>query len=311
MIEFTIAIDEEPLTLDVCRACEFVWFDAGKLESLAPHAPPPHVLGELELDKMSPEMREKLAMTEVEMIAKRDPAYNEPDQDWKTLPAILGLPVELDSEPMARLPWATYLLALTIAAVSLAAFRDLRHVVDNYGLLPSQPMRHYGLTFITSFFIHGGVIHLLSNLYFLLVFGRRVESDLGPWRWLLLVFLATQIGNLVELIGEFRDLPSIGASGGISGLLAYYALKYPKARVGMIFRFYLFIRWIPFSASTLFIIWILLQIWGAYDQVAGFSNIASLAHLGGGFAGFGFWWMMRAAKMPPVVEPGRINIKVS
>jgi membrane associated rhomboid family serine protease len=85
-------------------------------------------------------------------------------------------------------------------------------------------------------------------------------------------------------------LPLIGASGGISGLLVYYGLKFPHAQLGVALRFFFVIfDWREFSAWRILIVWVLLQILGAVLQVRGQSHVASLAHLGGGVAGAVFW----------------------
>jgi hypothetical protein len=75
-------------------------------------------------------------------------------------------------------------------------------------------------------------MHLAGNLYFLLVFGSNVEDCLGKWRFFALILLATLAGDVLHVLAQPSSIVScIGASGGISGLIAYYVLKFPHARL--------------------------------------------------------------------------------
>jgi membrane associated rhomboid family serine protease len=82
-------------------------------------------------------------------------------------------------------------------------------------------------------------------------------------------------------------------------LIAFYALKFPHARLGILMRFgFVFIpRWIQFPAWCAFLLWLLLQFWGAYEQIAGFSNVSSLAHLGGTAVGVVLWFFWRRIEL--------------
>lgn len=165
MTEATVVLEGNELTLDLCRLCEFIWFDPGEYESLPLAPPKPHVLGEIDYPKLPMELREKLAMMKVDEIAAKARAEDPtPDASWKTLPSVLGLPVEMDSDPLDCIPWATYSLSAVIAVVSIAAFFHLKTIVEGYGLIPDQFGRDYGLTLLTSFFLHGSPFHLIGNL---------------------------------------------------------------------------------------------------------------------------------------------------
>src|SRR5215472_17901244 len=132
-----------------------------------------------------------LAMAEVERLSKQaegsDFDSGAPEESWKQIAAFLGMPVEFDEPEEERKPWATWLLSGVIISASLLAFSNLREVVQRFGLIPAQATRLDGLTFATSFFLHAGVIHLLGNMYFPLVFGDNVEDFLRPLRYLALI----------------------------------------------------------------------------------------------------------------------------
>jgi membrane associated rhomboid family serine protease len=304
MDRVTLELDRRPLELDLCRRCEFVWFDRGEYEALPPPEPKPRALGDIDLKSLPLELREKIAMAKVKEIADRarveDP---EPDEGWKNVPAVLGLPVEMESQPALRFPWATWVLSGLIAAISITAFFHLRAAVIDYGLIPDMAWRRHGLTFVSAFFLHAGVVHLLGNLYFLIVFGRPVENFIGPWRWLALIASAAFVGDLLHVkFDPHGTIPCVGASGGISGLLIFYALKFPYAKIGLMLR-YAIIRygWIQLPAWTAFLLWAVLQGWGAYQQITGSSNVSALAHLGGvavGFIGWLAWRNLDAVRAP-------------
>ncbi len=281
--------------LDVCRKCPLVWFDPGEFAS-APSAPTP--VGQ---DAgLPPAVKEKLAILRIEDERRKvDQAMTSPEEIWKNLPGFMGLPVEFDSADVFVRPIATWTIAAVIVAVSVWGFFDLNAVVKAYGFIPAQPWRLDGLTWITSFFIHGGLLHLVGNVYFLLIFGDNVEERLGVCKYLLLIALSTVCGDMLHLLFEHRSaLPSIGASGGISGVLAFYALSFPKARLGVFFRFpyTLMYQWIKIPAAAAFAVWILLQAYGTYEQIRGMSNISSLAHIGGVAVGVLFWLAWRGAR---------------
>lgn len=304
-VQVEVEAQAQSVPLEVCKRCEFVWFDRGEFELMPPPKPKPKVLGEIDESTMSPEAREKLALARVKEIAEQSQATAGPDEEWKTIPGLFGLPVEMESTPSSVIPWATYITTGLIALVSLASFFDLKNIIAQWSLIPALPWRHGGLTFLTSFLLHGGPIHLFGNLYFLFVFGGHVENNLGWRRWLALLAAAALIGDVAHItLDPQSSRPMIGASGGISGLLAFYALKFPDAKLGILFRIYFNYCWIPLPAWTAFFIWILFQVWGSYEQVLGIGNVSSLAHLGGVAAGVAAWMAWRNPAVRPLSEVG-------
>jgi membrane associated rhomboid family serine protease len=273
--------------IDVCTACHFVWFDRGEFEAL-----PKTDVRKPPGKRISPEEIEALALQRLEQV--KDKQYADetgPDHWWEIFPALFGIPVEYNRTPLRNRPIATWLLAIVIAAVSIMAFRNLGPIVKGWGLVPAELGRHFGLTFITSFFLHAGYSHLFGNLYFLVVFGDNSEDVLGKTRYLLLIALATFTGHIAQILSDpSSTIPCIGASGGISGVLAYYCLRFPRARVGIIL---FFVRWIRMPVGGLLVLWILLQIITAMKNSLGIANVAIFAHLGGATVGVLFWLATR------------------
>ena len=141
------------------------------------------------------------------------------------------------------------------------------------------------ITSFTSMFIHGGWDHLLGNMLFLLVFGIHVERSMGRLRFLLFYFVCGLGANALEIVAAAgSDVPGIGASGAIAGVLAGYLLLYPRSHIDALLplgRFY----W-PTRVPA----WIFIGLWFAYQLVlsvvsfgdlSGEGGVAYSAHVGG------------------------------
>jgi len=286
MAEVPILCGQKTEYLDVCTGCHFIWFDPREFESLpksaASKAP--------KAVEMSNKEKEALALASLEEVKRmqtdQEAHETSPDSWWEVAVAYTEIPVEYNYTPLKHRPIATWLLAVVIAVVSLSTFHDLKSVVTNWGLIPAEFSRHFGLTFVTSFFLHGGLVHLLGNLYFLIVFGDNSEDVLGKWRYLLLIATAAIVGDIAHIISDpSSTTPCIGASGGISGVLAYYCLRFPKATIGIV----VFFHWVRLPVGAMLAIWVVLQIFAAMQQSVGIGNVAVFAHLGGAAVGVLFW----------------------
>jgi membrane associated rhomboid family serine protease/Zn-finger nucleic acid-binding protein len=300
----TVALsDKAAVDVDVCQHCHFVWFDAGEVDTLKPRPVPPAP------PELPPEARQVLAMEKVKELAEEargsDFDSAPPDEQWKTIAGFFGFPVEFDAPADERKPWATWTLATAIIVASLWALPQLRSIVQSYGLIPAQASRLHGLTFVTSFFLHAGLIHLIGNMYFLLVFGDNVEDFLGRFRYLGLIAVAAFVGDLVHIAADPQaQIPCIGASGGIAGVITFYALKFPHVRLGFLMRWgFIWFRWIRLPAWFVFILWILFQAIGAWEQKAGISSVSAFAHLGGAAVGVITWLVWRRAPVAAPVSP--------
>lgn len=293
--------DRVEINVDVCQHCHFIWFDAHEVDTLVPRLLDP-VAAEPELPQKA---REMLAIAEVERLSKQAEGSDfdsaAPEESWKQIATFLGMPVEFDAPEELRRPWATWLLSAAIICASLVAFSNLREVVQRFGLIPAQATRLDGLTFVTSFFLHAGIIHLAGNMYFLLAFGHAVENFLRPLRYLTLIALAAFIGDLAHIALDLRSqIPCIGASGGIAGVITFYALNFPRLRLAFLMRWgFVWFHWIRLPAWFVFVLWILFQIIGTLEQKAGMSSVSSAAHLGGAAMGLLAWLVWRKPKNEP------------
>jgi rhomboid family protein len=144
------------------------------------------------------------------------------------------------------------------------------------------------ITVFTSMFMHGGLFHIAGNMLFLWVFGNNVEDSMGRLRFLLFYLLAGVVAVYAEsFLDPGSTLPTIGASGAVSGVLGGYILLYPRARVLTMIIIIFFFTFIEIPALIMLGIWFLLQALPAFSQLAtpdvagGEAGVAYLAHVGG------------------------------
>lgn len=144
------------------------------------------------------------------------------------------------------------------------------------------------LTLITSMFMHGGIAHLAGNMLYLFVFGDNLEDRLGHLRYFLFYVLSGVIASLthvfsVLILDDNHLIPSLGASGAISGVMGGYLLLFPHRRVTVFFIF----TFIHVPAFIALGFWIFFQIANGTGYLGGSeaSGIAYSAHIGGFIAG--------------------------
>ncbi len=281
-------LENPPLPLEYCRKCDLIWFRAGQSEAM-----PEGVLRSTE--SMVVQVHDYMAQ---KVDERPEPAAQVTmlDVGWRAAPAVLGFPVEIDREASLRKPWATWILMLITAIISIAAFSRIHDIAIRFGFIPKEAWRDGGLTLVTPFFLHAGWMHLIGNMYFLCIFGPRVENYLGRWRYLILLLVATIDASLLHWIAQpLSTIPGIGASGGIAGVIGFYALRFPRARLGMLVRF----RWVTMPSWVALILWLLYQAVLAEMQMIGIGSINAFAHLGGVATGILAWVVWRKLPVTP------------
>lgn len=285
--------DERAVMLDGCKNCQTVWFDSSEFEKL-PGVETAESFSGNRVSSLSgktiSDFKADAVPTDMKSIRKEvlfDSKDTPPGVLWKWVAAYFGVPVECDDRPLTRIPWVTYMTAaLCTAATLIAMHTGIGAAASDYGFILADPLRFGGMTLLTSFFLHSGLIHLIGNLYFLLVFGDDVESELGHEKTALLMICAAFFGNILHLIGNAAStVPCIGASGAISGILLYYVLQSPDTRMGIIISRGFAPGWFYIKAKNFIVVWIVLQVITAVLQVSRQSDVSGLAHLGGAAAG--------------------------
>jgi membrane associated rhomboid family serine protease len=161
------------------------------------------------------------------------------------------------------------------------------------------------LSVLTAMFLHGGWLHLLGNMLFLMVFGNNVEDRLGRLRYLAFYLLCGAVatyGFALPFAGS--DQPLVGASGAIAGVLGAYLVLFPRARVWSLLTFFFFLP-VRLPAWLVLGSWFVLQY--LYARGAGLSEstgVAYLAHVLGFLAGMALVWRLRGTGRPrPIADP--------
>lgn len=208
-----------------------------------------------------------------------------------------------DENPRRDVPYQTIgLIVLNVGLfIALNVWGEYRQIVRHYGLVPAHPSL---LTALTSQFLHAGIGHLFGNMWFLWLFGDNVEDALGP-TWFLPFYLGCGLmaGVLHTALsgGPSAEVPAIGASGAISGVLGAYLMLYPRARISCFtaLGFFVFLR-TSMRAIYFIGLWFVLQLVGVFfTRMAGVAGgIAYWAHIGGFLFGAGLLWPIREQLLP-------------
>ncbi|HXE11106.1 MAG TPA: rhomboid family intramembrane serine protease [Bryobacteraceae bacterium] len=167
----------------------------------------------------------------------------------------------------------------------------LQTLIFHYGLVPA----HLHLSsLVTSMFLHGGWMHLIGNMWFLWVFGSRVEDTLGGFRYGAYYLICGVAAALVNIAASpSSPIPTIGASGAIAGIMGGFMLLYPRARIVTLVILVVFVTTLELPALIMLLYWFLIQLFSGLSSfgrlaVAGASNVAWFAHVGGFLAGMLF-----------------------
>lgn len=170
---------------------------------------------------------------------------------------------------------------------ALAGFVS-EHALVAQGIVRQPLDERQWLTVFTHMFLHGGVLHLLGNVWFLWIFGGNVEGRLGAFRFLLFYLLAGLAAAAAQVAaGPTSDVPMVGASGAISGVLGAYLILFPTAFVWSV------VPWIvpvlPVPAIVFLVLWFVMQAYNGLGSLlnggAAGGGVAWWAHAGGFVAG--------------------------
>ena len=151
--------------------------------------------------------------------------------------------------------------------------------------LERTPISVY-LTLLTSMFMHGGWAHLLGNMWFLWIFGDNIEDDMGRWRYIGFYLLCGLMASLAHVFisawGNSAQVPSLGASGAISGVMGAYLVLHPQRRVTV-----LLLRMVTQVPGYVAVgIWFVFQVIEGLGVLGGMGGgVAYGAHIGGFLAG--------------------------
>jgi membrane associated rhomboid family serine protease len=176
--------------------------------------------------------------------------------------------------------------------VQLAQGQGQDHFVYLYGLVPAkftvpQVSAYFSpgqqiLSLFTFMFLHGGFMHLIGNMWSLYIFGDNVEERLGPFRYIAFYLLCGLASGMTHLLfNTHSNIPTIGASGAIAGVMGAYFVLYPRSRILTLIPI-IFIPWFVEIPAFFFLgIWFVLQFLNAAGSSGQAGGIAWWAHIGG------------------------------
>ena len=210
-----------------------------------------------------------------------------------------------DHNPSERVPYVTYALIVVNVVVffsywgQLENYRYIAAFFDSYAFTPrnlTDDGQAIGL--FTSMYLHGGFMHLAGNMLFLWIFGDNMEEEFGHVGFFLFYTASGILATLAHYLNApYSDIPLVGASGAIAGVMGGYLLLFPKAKVDILFYFLIFFRIIAVPA------WLMLGAWFGLQLLNGTGSgdsagVAYWAHAGGFIVGFVLTlpiWLKRGA----------------
>ncbi len=215
-----------------------------------------------------------------------------------------------DQNPTRRFPFVT----IALIVICVLAFlwqvglgdRALHREILGLGAIPALltgdarlPPELYqvpaAITLITSLFLHGGWFHLIGNMLYLWVFGNNIEDVLGHFRFTAFYLLCGVLATFAHVLNDpASQIPLIGASGAISGVLGAYIILYPHARVLTLIPIFIIFWTVRLPAWLLLAIWFGMQLFNAHAAGGG-DGVAYWAHIGGFVAGIPLLFLFRPA----------------
>ncbi|MGH9203622.1 MAG: rhomboid family intramembrane serine protease [Vicinamibacterales bacterium] len=164
-----------------------------------------------------------------------------------------------------------------------------------YGLVPAE--FSFG-NVLTSMFVHGGLAHMAGNMWFLWIFGDNVEDRLGHGRFIVFYLICGLVAAVSQAwLDPTSQVPMVGASGAIAGVMGAYLVLYPHSRVLMLFPFPVFVYELP--AVVFLVLWFVMQFVSGIDSLTAMraddltGGVAFWAHVMGFLAGLALVPVMR------------------
>lgn len=215
-----------------------------------------------------------------------------------------------DNIPSRSLPYvniAIIILNLLVFIYELSLGPYIEKFIFYYGFTPAVyhylaevapaniPVRVYPL--FTSMFLHGGWVHLISNMWILWIFGDNVEDRMGHMRYSLFYLTCGIMAALTQFwINPYARTPMVGASGAIAGVMGAYFLLYPHARILTLIPIFFFFQIIEIPAFFFLAFWFIMQFFSgslAITAPAVAGGVAWFAHVGGFIAGATLIWFFK------------------
>jgi membrane associated rhomboid family serine protease len=205
-----------------------------------------------------------------------------------------------DDNPTFRRPYVTVGLIVVNSLIflysQLLGMRGFQVLLYSWGYTPELFFggaeyalpSHIYVTPFSSMFLHGGWMHLIGNMLFLWIYGNNIEDYFGPVKFIVFYLVSGLAAiALYTLFNPSSEVPLVGASGAIAGVMGAYIVLHPRARVTCLL-FFFFITFITLPAKVVLGIWFFYQIMMSLAGSSTGGGVAWLAHVGG----FAFGWVL-------------------
>lgn len=205
-----------------------------------------------------------------------------------------------DSAPSRTVPFITWLIialnVLLFLAEATMPESLLNDFIQEFGVVPSRFFSHFNaselMTVYSAMFLHGGWLHLISNMWAFFIFGDNVEDRMGHFNFLLFYLFCGTVAAVGQvLMSSSSSIPMVGASGALAGVLGAYILMFPHSRIITLVPLFLVVPWFIEVPAVIYLgIWFLMQFFtglGALDSspLAADAGVAWWAHIWGFVAG--------------------------
>lgn len=199
-----------------------------------------------------------------------------------------------DSHSTYKTPYITIFLIAVNSFVFILELVSINSesLIETYALIPAKvDLKNY-LTwtpFITSQFLHAGFMHIISNMWFLKIFGDNVEERFGHIFFLVVYLTSGVVGGFLQYVfSPYSDIPMLGASGAVAGVLGIYLVFFPHHKVKTLIPLGFFWTTMNMSASFMLIYWFIIQFFSGLGSIVYIQTggVAFWAHVGGFVLGF-------------------------
>ena len=210
------------------------------------------------------------------------------------------LPVGDDNTGRRTVPYVTFGLIAMNVLFFFAELNGGEALVEQWAFVPRRFLANPAgdfLTLFTSMFMHAGWVHLLSNMLYLWIFGDNVEDRFGHIRFTVFYLVSGLAATAAQLaFSTGSNIPNLGASGAIAGVLGAYILMFPQGKVNVLMGRGV----IPMPALVVIGFWIVLQLFSGIGSFATTTavetgGVAYMAHIGGFIAGFVLTFLLQGS----------------
>lgn len=198
-----------------------------------------------------------------------------------------------DHNPSRKTPYVTWgliglnILIFLLYSPMLAEPARLAAFFGDWAMVPAEiSSGQEPFTLISSMFLHGGLMHLAGNMLFLYIYGDNIEDQLGHIPFLIFYLAAGLGADAIHVLSDpYSNVPTVGASGAIAGVMGAYLLLFPRAKIDFLVILVVIFKVFTLPAFVVLGFWMVLQIFGGFNTPSEGGGVAYWAHIGGFITG--------------------------